>query len=145
MRKSGKVIAAAILLLALAAGVFLYQRDRTARYPFGFTRDEIVSAVISTPAERLTLRGPEEIDTLWKALTRMRIKGETETAGGERNLKLGGARYTLEIELTDDRSRTFQVNSDVFSSSGHPAYTVRNLDLTELWWSITGAYPEAVC
>lgn len=93
----------------MAAGVFLYQRDRTARYPFDFARDEIVPAIISTPAERLTLSGPEE------------------------------------IEMANDRSRTFQVNSGVFSSSGHPTYTVRGLDLTELWWSITGAYPEAVC
>lgn len=60
-------------------------------------------------------------------------------------MKLGGARYTLQIGLTDGRGRTFQAGGDVFSSNGHPAYTVRNLDLTELWRSITGAYPKAVC
>lgn len=83
MCKRGKMIAAAFLLLALAAGAFLYRQDQTARYLFDFTRDEVESAVISTPVERLTLSGPEEIDALWKALARMRVKGEAETAGGK--------------------------------------------------------------
>lgn len=143
----GKRIAGAILLLAAAAGLWLYQRDQNARYPLDFARDEVASASVSTYAETLTLTEPEELDALYGALKHMRVVGETKKDG---TLYLGAQPYVLKIELRDGGNRTFffeqrsgsSAGIGVLSRSGHPDYEVRRLNMAWLWQSITGEYPK---
>lgn len=139
----GKRIAGVILLLAAAAGLWLYQRDQNARYPLDFERDEVASASVSTYAKTLTLTEPEEIDALYGALEHMRVVGETKKDG---TLYLGAQPYVLKIELQDGGNRTFffeqrsggSEGGGILSRSGHPDYEVRRLNVAWLWRSITG-------
>lgn len=105
MKRKGKWIAGAVLLLAMAAVVLLYQRDRSARYPLDFTRDELASATVGANyTETLTLTEPEELDALYEALERMRVVGEAERDEGA---LMGAQAYILKIELKDGGGRTF--------------------------------------
>nr|WP_325298289.1 hypothetical protein [uncultured Dysosmobacter sp.] len=145
MKRKGKWIAGAVLLLAMAAVVLLYQRDRSARYPLDFTRDELASATVGANyTETLTLTEPEELDALYEALERMRVVGEAERDEGA---LMGAQAYILKIELKDGGGRTFSYEqrdaggSGVLSRGGHPDCQVRRLDMRGLWQSITGEYP----
>lgn len=147
VREKGKRSAGAVLPPAVAAGVLLYQRDQSARYPLDFIRDEMASASVSTYTETLALTGPEELDALYDALEHMRVAGETEENG---TLYLGAQPYVLKIELKDGGGRTFfykqrsggSAAAGILSRSGHPDCQVRRLDLSQLWQSVTGEYPK---
>lgn len=145
MKRKGKRIAGAVLLLAVAVGVLLYQRDQSACYPLDFTRDEMASATVGANyTETLTLTEPEELDALYDALEHMRVVGEAEKDGA---LCLGAQAYILKIELKDGGGRTFTYEqrnaggSGILSRSGHPDCQVRRLDMRGLWQSVTGEYP----
>lgn len=147
MKRKGRWIAGAVLLLAAAAGLCLFQRDQSARYLLDFARDEVASASLSTYTETLALTGPEELDALYGALERMRVVGEAEKGG---DLCLGARPYVLKIELKDGGGRTFffeqrsggSAATGILSRSGHPDCQVRRLDMARLWQSITGEYPK---